>query len=103
MSHRDINSMLLDNEEGLFVIDSASTATEKKSTAPGVGEEVIVESCFIDSLLVEVQTVISDGNTYQGMAKQELWEGILDEAKLHVGIGDLVEFSSSKIHGILRS
>ena len=103
MSHRDINSMLLDNEEGLFVMGSAKTATQKMSTPPEIGEEVFVESCFIDSLVVEVQTVISDGSTYQGIAKQELWEGILDEAKQHVEIGDLVEFSSSKVHGILRS
>lgn len=103
MSHRNINSILLDNEKGLFVLDSIKTATQKMSTPPEIGEEVFLESRFIDSLLVEVQTVISESNTYQGIAKQELWEGILDEAKQHVEIGDLVEFSSSKIHGIRRS
>jgi hypothetical protein len=103
MSHRNINSILLDNEEGLYVVNSAKNPMQKMSTPPEIGEEVFVESSFIDSLLVEVQTVINDGNTYQGIAKQELWEGILDEAKQHVGIGDLVEFSRSKIHGIRRS
>ncbi len=103
MSHRNINSILLDNEERLFVVDSTKTPMRQIATPPEIGEEVFVESSFIDSLLVEVQAIISDGNTYQGIAKQELWEGILDEAIQHVEIGDLVEFSSSKIHGIRRS
>lgn len=85
-----------------MLITGQGSGVSNLSEVPEDGEEVGVETTFAEYLKVEIQNVSDSGNTFQGIAKHEIYEGDIDDQELIVDHGDLIEFSQPKIYAIHR-
>ncbi|AGF79307.1 hypothetical protein UWK_02776 [Desulfocapsa sulfexigens DSM 10523] len=101
MPYRNINLILRERKARVMITGSAS-GTVNMSRLPDDGEIVGVETDFSEYLTIEVHSSTDFGNTCHGAATHHVYKGPPGQMELIVDIGELVEFSHSKIYAIHR-